>query len=83
LEQNFTIRDWDQGVPMDNMNASKHLVLAMAAVVLAAAIGLFWLVGGKKPSQARADTAATTETAAASAGAKVTPTEPKLRIEPK
>jgi hypothetical protein len=37
---------------MDNMNASKHLVLASAAVVLGAAIGVFWLVGGKKPSQA-------------------------------
>jgi hypothetical protein len=67
---------------MDTMNASKHLVLASAAVVLAVEIGIFWLVGGKKPSQGRA-TGATTETAAVSAGAKVTPTEPKLRIEPK
>jgi hypothetical protein len=66
---------------MDNMNASKHLVLASAAVVFVAAIGVFWLVSGKKPSQA--DTGATTETTAVSAGAKVTPTEPKPRIEPK
>lgn len=64
------------------MNASKHLVLAIAAVVLAAAIGLFWLVGGKKPGQ-RQGAGATTETAAESAGAKVRPTEPKLRVEPK
>jgi hypothetical protein len=68
---------------MDNVNASKHLVFASAAVVLAAAIGLFWLVGGKKPDQGRAGANATTETAAASAGAQVTPTAPKLRIEPK
>lgn len=65
---------------MDNVNASKHLVLASAAVVLAAAIGVFWLIGGKKPDQGRADANATT---AASAGAQVTPTEPKLRLEPK
>ena len=63
---------------MGNMNASKHLVLAVAA-----AIGVFWLVGGKKPSQARGDRDATTETAAVSAGAQVTPTEPELRVEPK
>jgi hypothetical protein len=44
---------------------------------------VFWLVSGKKPGQAQADTSATTEAAAASAGAKVTPTEPKLRGEPK
>ena len=68
---------------MDNMNASKHLVLASATTVPAAAIGVFWLVGGKKPSQARGDRDATTETAAVSAGAKVTPTGPKLRIDPK
>jgi hypothetical protein len=67
---------------MDNMNASKHLGLASTAVVLVAAIGVFWLVGGKKVSQGQA-TGATTETAAASAGAQVTPTAPKLRIEPK
>jgi hypothetical protein len=65
------------------MNASKHLVLASAAMVLAAAIGVFWLVGGKKPSQTRGDGDARTESVTVSAGAKVTPTEPKLRIEPK
>jgi hypothetical protein len=69
---------------MNNVNASKHLVVASAAVILAAAIGIFWLVGGKKPGQPRADTGATTETAAASTGMQVRPTsEPKLRVEPK
>lgn len=66
---------------MDNMNASKHLVLATAAVVFVAVIGVFWLVSGKKPS--RAETGATTGTAGVSAGAKVTPTEAKPWIEPK
>jgi hypothetical protein len=50
---------------------------------LTAAIGVFWLIGEKKPGQARADTSTTTETAAASAGARLTPTEPKLQVEPK
>jgi hypothetical protein len=68
---------------MDKISASKHLVVASAAVVLAAAIGVFWLVGGKKPGHYQVDTGATTERAAASAGAKVTPTAPRLRIEPK
>jgi hypothetical protein len=66
---------------MNNVNASKHLVLASAAVVLAAAIGAVWLVDGKKASPTGGG--ATTESAAVSAGAKVTPTEPKLRVEPK
>ena len=68
---------------MDKINASKHLVLASVAVVLAAAIGVFWLVGAKKPDQGRAGARATNETTAASAGAQVTPTEPKLQVEPK
>ena len=68
---------------MNNVNASKHLVLASAAVVLAAAIGVFWLLDKKKPSPPRAEMGATTETAAVFAAAKVTPTEPKPRIEPK
>ena len=65
-------------------NGSKHLALALAGVVLAIAIGVFWLVGGKKSGQSQG-VGATTETAAetAGAGARVTPTEPKRRIEPK
>ena len=69
---------------MDNIdNTSKHLVLAGTAVLVAAAIGVFWLIGGSKPSPPRTDAGATSEKAAAAAGAQVTPTEPKLRIEPK
>ena len=61
---------------MDNINTSKHLVLASTAVLLAAAIG-------SKPNPPRADAGATSEKAAAAAGAQLTPTEPKLRVEPK
>jgi hypothetical protein len=68
---------------MNNINASKHLVLAITALVVAAAIGVFWLAGPKKPDLARPGANAATETAASSAGAQVTPTEPKLRVEPK
>ena len=68
---------------MDNINTSKHLVLASTAVLLAAAIGLVWLIGGSKPNSPRADAGATSENAAAAAGAQLTPTEPKLRVEPK
>lgn len=68
---------------MDNINTSKHLVLACTAVLLIAAIELLWLIGGSKPNPPRADTGATSEKAAAAAGAQLTPTEPKLRVEPK
>jgi hypothetical protein len=68
---------------MDNVNTSKHLAFASAAVLLAAAIGVFWLISGSKPGQPQADTSATSEKAATAAGARVTPTEPKLRVEPK
>lgn len=67
---------------MHNTNAFKYLALASTAVAPAAVIGLLWLVGGKS-GPARADMGASTETAAVSAGATVTPAEPKLRIEPK
>ena len=67
---------------MDDVNTSKHLVSTIAAVLLAAAIGLFWLMSGNKPDQPRAGTSATTEKAASSAGARMTPTEPK-QVEPK
>jgi hypothetical protein len=66
-------------------NASKSLAIAIAMAVLAGATG-FFLIGGKEPDQARADKGAmteTTETAVTAAGAQLTPTEPKLRVEPK
>ena len=67
-------------VAVQKTNASKSLAIAMA--VLAGATG-FFLIGGKEPDQARADKGAMTETTATAAGAQLTPTEPKLRVEPK
>jgi low affinity Fe/Cu permease len=57
------------------------IAIAIAMALLAGAIG-FFLVGEKESGEARADKDATTETAATAASAQVTPTEPKLRIEP-
>jgi hypothetical protein len=68
---------------MDKFNASRHLALAYAAAALAVVIGIFWLVGAKKPSPAQVDPRTTTGSAAEAAGAHITPTEPKLRVEPK
>jgi hypothetical protein len=66
---------------MEKTNASKSLLVAIAMVLLAGAIG-FFLIGGKESVHARADKGVTTETRAAAA-AQVIPTEPKLRVEPK
>ena len=68
---------------MDYINTYKHLLLASTAALLAAAIGLVWLIGGSKSNPPRADAGATSEKAAAAAGAQLTPTQPKLRVEPK
>jgi hypothetical protein len=67
---------------MQKLNALKSLVVATTLAPLAGAVGTF-LFGGKAPSGARADQGAATEMTAAAAGARITPTEPKLRIEPK
>jgi hypothetical protein len=63
------------------INASKFLLVACATALMVEATG-FFLIGGKDSNQTRAGNGVTTETAA-DAGAQVTPTEPKLRIEPK
>ena len=60
--------------------AQSFLVVAMA--LLGCVLG-FFLIGRKEQTVVRADPGVTTETAAVAAGARVTPTEPKLRIEPK
>jgi hypothetical protein len=61
-------------------NASKPLMAAGALTIAIVALSFFLVVNRGK---VRADRGVTTETAAASAGAKVLPTDPKLRIEPK
>jgi hypothetical protein len=54
----------------------------MAAVALVVGVALY-CVGGKNSQTAQAGSGATTETAAAAAGARVLPTDPKLKVEPK
>jgi high-affinity Fe2+/Pb2+ permease len=57
-------------------------IIAMAAVALVVGVALY-CVGGKNSQTAQAGSGATTETAAAAAGARVLPTDPKLKVEPK
>lgn len=67
---------------MEKTNLSKSLMFAIGAALLIGTIG-FFMVGGKESGRAQAGKDRTTETTAAGAGAQVTPTEPKLRVEPK
>ena len=57
-------------------------MFVIGVALLVGTIGVF-MVGGKRSSEAQADKIRTTETTAAVTGAQVTPTEPKLRVEPK
>jgi hypothetical protein len=68
--------------PMEKTNTSKSLIFAMGIALLVGTIG-FFRVGGKESGRAQAGKGRTTETTAAVTGAQVTPTEPKLRVEPK
>jgi hypothetical protein len=70
--------DWDA---MEKTSASKLLSIGIA-IALVTAIGLF-LVDGKRSANAPVDQGVTTGTAAAAAGAKVIPSEPQPRVEPK
>jgi hypothetical protein len=67
---------------MKKTNTSKSLMFVIGVALLVGTIGVF-MVGGKRSSEAQADKIRTTETTAAVTGAQVTPTEPKLRVEPK
>lgn len=60
----------------------KPLWLMLGTVVLMATIALL-LNGGGDSSAVHADSGITTQTAAATAGARVLPTDPKLSVEPK
>jgi hypothetical protein len=66
---------------MQKASIRRFLLMAGGAIT-AAAVG-FSLIGAKDSQQAHADRSVTTESAAAAAGAQVTPTKPKLRVEPK
>ena len=59
------------------------MTFSVAAIALFAAVVGYLLVGGKDSGVVHADASATTEKAASLAGAKVLPTNPKLKIEPK
>jgi hypothetical protein len=56
---------------------------SMIGMMLTAIVVGYLLVGGKDGGAVRADAGVTTEKAAASAGAQVLPTDPKLTVEPK
>jgi hypothetical protein len=61
---------------------SRKSVLALAAAALLAGSVIYFL-GDRNSQGAQADGAATTNSAAATAGARVLPTDPKLNVEPK
>jgi hypothetical protein len=56
---------------------------AIALGLLTAALAGYLLIGGKHADVGQADSKLTTETAAQAAGANVTPTQPRLSVEPK
>lgn len=62
------------------MNNSKTLLIVAALLATAVAFGLF---GNKRADLPLVQNGVTTETAAAAAGTRVEPTNPKLRVEPK
>lgn len=62
--------------------ATKSTIVAVTAVALLAGVTLYFL-GGKNSQTAHADAGVTTADAATAAGARVLPTDPKLKAEPK
>ena len=58
-------------------------VVAFAVLVLMAGVAGYILVGGQHTDVAKAESRTTTEGAAEAAGAKITPTQPRLSVEPK
>ncbi|MFT4120841.1 hypothetical protein [Bradyrhizobium sp.] len=65
------------------MRDKKNGWLAVGGTLVLAGVVVFYWSGDKGSGAVHADTAATTQTAAAQASAKVQPTDPKLKIEPK
>lgn len=57
--------------------------LYFSLLAIAAVLGAGIYLIGTPPVEAEADKTVRTEDAAAAAGAKILPTEPKLRVEPK
>ncbi|QOZ65945.1 hypothetical protein [Bradyrhizobium arachidis] len=67
---------------MKKRMARKSLLTLAAIVALVAAAGLF-LMRGRDSGAVHADFGVTTDSAAAAAGARVQPTDPPLKVEPK
>ena len=67
---------------MRKTNVSKFLFVSIAVALLVWAVG-FLLIGDRESLRAKADQGATTEATAAAAGARILPTDSKLKIEPK
>lgn len=62
--------------------AQKSWLVVATMALLGSLVG-YLLIGSKDSGTIHADSGATTETAATAAGARVLPTEPQLKIEPK
>jgi hypothetical protein len=67
---------------MRKRSTAQSIMVAIATAIVVGAIGYF-LVGGTNNGAAQADKGVTTEATAAAAGARVLPTDPKLKVEPK
>jgi hypothetical protein len=60
-----------------------HWLIAGGTLIMAGLVAGYLPIGGKDSNSVHADSGVTTEQAAAQAGAKVLPTDPKLKVEPK
>ena len=66
---------------MKKRKATKSII-ALTAIALVAGAAVYFL-GGENSQTVQADSGATTESVAAAAGARVLPTDPSLKVEPK
>jgi phage-related minor tail protein len=62
---------------------ARESLLALAAMLAIGTAGGLFLLGGRDSGAVHADSGVTTEAAAAAAGARVQPTDPHLKVEPK
>ena len=67
---------------MKKRTARKSLLIFAALLGFGVAAG-FLLIGGRDFGAVHADSGVTTEAAAGAAGARVQPTDPPLKVEPK
>ncbi|MFT4118144.1 hypothetical protein [Bradyrhizobium sp.] len=62
---------------------SAHWLIASGTAIAACLVAGYLLIGEKHSGAVHADSGVTTEQAASQAGAKVLPTDPPLKLEPK